>query len=187
MFRAVLDTCTLYPDLQRDFMLQLAAEYAYMPLWGTGILFELSYVLERSGLPRERVVRLIDHMYSAFPGSTVEAPKDREYQYDLRDPDDAHVAHAAIIGKADVIITDDTRAGMEACTILREAAIEIINPSEFAANTVSAHPEAGHRALLQIAGRRKAPPTTPVQLLTDLRDRYGMQEVHQILMRHLEE
>lgn len=33
------------PSLQRDFLLQLATEEAYAPVWGSGILFELDYVL----------------------------------------------------------------------------------------------------------------------------------------------
>ena len=40
-------------------------------------------------------------MERAFHGARIEAPKDREYDYGLTDPDDGHVAHAAIIGKAD--------------------------------------------------------------------------------------
>ena len=186
MFRAVLDACVLVPDLQRDFLLQLATEGSYSALWGTGILFELDYVLAELGRPEDRRAHLLGQMQAAFPGSTIEAPKSGEYHYDVKDADDAHVVHAAIVGKADAIVTDDTRSGMETSRSLSAASVEVVRPYDFAANTVIAHPEAGHRAILQLAMRRQRPPTTPVQLLDTLRSRWRMEEVYEILLPHLE-
>ncbi len=187
MYRVVLDTCALVPGRQRDFLLQLATEQAYAPLWGTGILFELDYVLARldtTSKPAEALAyraRLFEQMANAFPGATVPAPKDRAYRYSLNDPDDGHVAHAAIIGKADAIVTDDSRAGFETAPDLLEAQIQIVSPSRFAANTVAAHPDAGLRALRAMSARMTAPPLTPDQILENLREAYGMTEVAEIL------
>lgn len=85
-------------------------------------------------------------MKRAFPGSEVKAPKDRTYDYGLKDPEDGHVAHAALVGKVDAIVTDDKRAGFKTAEVLIEANIETVFPDEFIANTVAAHPQAGVRA-----------------------------------------
>lgn len=193
MYRAVLDTCALVPNLQRDFLLQLAAEGAYAPVWGSGILFELDYVL--AGLHDKRGIsdsasrrqHLFDQLRGAFPGSEVQAPKDREYSYGLNDPDDGHVAHAAIIGKADAIVTDDGRAGFSTARVLVEADIETVHPHQFAANTVSAHPHAGVRALREMSNRRINPPQTSEQILELLVTRHNMTEVAEILLPRLAE
>jgi hypothetical protein len=193
VYRAVLDTCALVPNLQRDFLLQLAAEGAYAPVWGSGILFELDYVL--AGLHDKRGISdsasrrqyLFDQLKQAFPGSEVHAPKDRDYSYGLNDPDDGHVAHAAIIGKADAIVTDDRRAGFSTARALAEADIETVHPHQFAANTVSAHPHAGVRALLEMSNRRTNPPQTPEQILDFLVTRHKMTEVAEILVPLLAE
>lgn len=193
MYRAVLDTCALVPSLQRDFLLQLATEEAYAPAWGSGILFELDYVL--AGLHDKRGIgdsasrrqHLFDRLKQAFPGSEVHAPKDRDYSYGLNDPDDGHVAYAAIIGKADAIVTDDRRAGFSTATVLVEADIETVHPHQFAANTVSAHPHAGVRALREMSNRRTNPPQTPEQILALLITRHNMTEVAEILLPLLAE
>ena len=187
VYRDVLDTCALVPSLQRDFLLQLATEEAYAPLWGSGILFELDYVLAslhaKRGISHSvgRRQHLFDQLRRAFPGSEVHAPKDREYSYGLSDPDDGHVAHAAIIGKADAIVTDDRRAGFSTARALVEADIEIVYPHQFAANTVSAHPHAALRALQEMSNRRTDPPQTPEQILELLVTRHKMTEVAEIL------
>ncbi|HIT74804.1 MAG TPA: hypothetical protein IAA98_04395 [Candidatus Avipropionibacterium avicola] len=63
MYRAVLDTCALVPSLQRDFLLQLATEDAFAPMWGTGILAELDYTLAR--LHEQRGIGDSEHRRSA--------------------------------------------------------------------------------------------------------------------------
>lgn len=187
MYRAVLDTCALVPGRQRDFLLQLATEEACAPLWGSGILFELDYVLARLDAERgrdgsdERRRHLFQQMKRAFPGAEINAPKDREYDYGLSDPDDGHVAYAAILGKANAIVTDDSRAGFETSPVLCEAGIDVVHPHEFAANTAVAHPEAGVRALVAMSRRMVTSPQSSQQILAELRDRYGMDEVAEIL------
>jgi len=186
VYRAVLDTCALVPR-QRDFLLQLAAEEAYAPLWGSGILVELDYVLARLDARRGREdsagyrKRLFEQMKRAFPGAEINSPKDRDYGYGLSDPDDGHVAHAALLGKADAIVTDDTRAGFMTSPALLDAGIEVVYPHEFAASIASAHPQAGVRALVAMSQRMTEPPKSSRELLDELQERYGMAEVAAIL------
>ena len=187
MYRAVLDTCVLLPGLQRDFLLQLAAEEAYAPLWGSGILNELDYVLAewhtRRGAVSSGEVRrhLFAQMGDAFPGAEVSAPKDGSYAYALDDLEDGHVVHAALIGKADAIVTADTRAGLQTCPDLIAAAVEVVHPANFAASTVWAHPQAGVRAIMAIAARRTNPAQKSSEILEHLADAYGMEKVADLL------
>jgi hypothetical protein len=71
--------------------------------------------------------------------------------------------------------------------LLQLAAEDVVHPHEFAANTVAAHPEAGVRALVAMSRRMTTPARTPRQILGELRGRYGMDEVAQILSPRLEE
>jgi predicted nucleic acid-binding protein len=165
VYRAVLDAGVLAPSLQRDFLLQLATEEAFAPLWGTGILTELDYTLAK--LYERRSINDSEERRHAFPGSEVNAPKDGDYDYGLNDPDDGHVAHAAVIAKADAIVTDDTRAGLENAPALVEADVETVFPNGFAANTVAAHLQAGVRAVVAMSKRRTNPAQLPSRSSTN--------------------
>jgi hypothetical protein len=80
MFTALLDTCVLWPSLQRDFLLSLAAEGIYRPVWSAAILAELQHhetdKLVRRGETKHRAaVRasfLISQMRSAFNDAEVQ-------------------------------------------------------------------------------------------------------------------
>lgn len=52
---------------------------------------------------------------------------------------------------------------------------------------VAAHPDAGLRALLAMSHRMATPPHTPEQILTELQDRYGMDEAAALLRPRLSE
>ena len=80
MFAALLDTSVLWPSLQRDFLLSLAIEGMYRPLWSSAILAELEYtetqkLIDRREQPDVAAMRarhLIDQMTAAFDDALVE-------------------------------------------------------------------------------------------------------------------
>ena len=69
----MLDTCALWPSLRRDFLLSLAVEGLYRPVWSSVILAELEYeeaakLVARGSAPDDaerRARRLIDQMRTA--------------------------------------------------------------------------------------------------------------------------
>jgi hypothetical protein len=117
MFAAVLDTSVLWPSLQRDFLLSLAIEGLYRPLWSSAILAELEYHEARKLVDRgdeadeaaRRASYLIDRMTTAFDDALVDNWEPLEGAFGLPDKDDEHVVAAAVVGGAGAIVTDNLR------------------------------------------------------------------------------
>ncbi|TDO66746.1 PIN domain-containing protein [Kribbella sp. VKM Ac-2571] len=182
MYAALLDTCVLSPSRQRDFLLSLAVENLYRPLWSSAILDELHYheiekLTEDRGFDRveaqRRAARLIEQMRSNFDDAEVQNWEPYEGTFGLPDPDDEHVVAAAVAGHAGAIVTvnlkDFPRSKIP-------HGIEILPPTEFSANTVAVSPQTALEAVVKLTQRRQNPPISVDDFLTTLRDAYGMYE-----------
>ena len=180
MFAAILDTCVLWPSLQRDFLLSMAAEGLYRPLWSEAILEEVhrheQYKLIKRGRSGEEALGLADHlllqMRSAFDDALVTGWESLEGTYGLPDVDDEHVVAAAVVGGAGAIVTDNLKHFPEH---LVPSHIQVLSGKEFACNTTDVDPERAAQAVWQMSKRRsKESPQEIVDLLVKL---YGMSNV----------
>lgn len=99
MYVALLDTCALWPSRQRDFLLSLAVENVFRPIWSDVTLEELEYheaeKLRDRGLSAlvagERAAALLDRMRRSFSGATIDT-WNAIRPVGLPDVDDEHVS-----------------------------------------------------------------------------------------------
>lgn len=188
MFAAVLDTSVLWPSLQRDFLLSLAAEGAYRPLWSEAILDELVYHEAQKLTERGRLSsgadaaahRLIDQMSQAFDDALVTDWEALEGSYHLPDPDDEHVVAAAVMGGAEVIVTDNLK---DFPVSRLPESVRAVSAGEFAYDTVRQHLTLACRAVLAICERsgRQGPRLRAAGLLAILDERYKMTATTELL------
>ncbi|HEX5401718.1 MAG TPA: PIN domain-containing protein [Pseudonocardiaceae bacterium] len=188
MFTALLDTCVLWPSLQRDFLLSLAVEGMYRPVWSSVILEELEYEEaaklisrgETEDAARGRARRLIDVMAGAFTDALVSGWEPLEGTYGLPDPNDEHVVAAAFVANAGVIVTHNVKDFP--CGKV-PGHIEVLEPHEFAFNTVALSPTRALGAVDAIVDRsgRRGGPLTVSAILDKLETRYGMERVVELL------
>jgi predicted nucleic acid-binding protein len=137
----------------------------YQPMWSRDILDELRRsVLER--LPEANIDGRIADMREAFPEAEVDG---YEPLVDglANDPKDRHVLAAAIVGKAQVIVTTNLRHfPPEAC---EPYGVEPQHPDEFLTNALHLDPERVFGALARQAAAKQRPPTS----FDELVDRLG--------------
>ena len=186
MFAALLDTSVLWPSLQRDFLLSLAVEGLYRPLWSTEILAELEYHEARNMINRgeqpaaaaARARQLIDKMTTAFDDALVENWEPHDGTFNLPDPDDEHVLAAALVGGAGALVTENRK---DFPTDKVPAPIKVLSAGEFAADTVAVSPAVALRAVQTMASRYEAPPLTTDEILGQLVQRYRMTEATELI------
>lgn len=192
MFAALLDTCVLWPSLQRDFLLSMAVEGLFRPLWSEAILEELhrheQYKLIDRGSEEESALveadRLLANMRGAFDDALVTGWEPLEGSFGLPDVDDEHVVAAAVVGSAGAIVTDNLKHFPPE---LLPGHIQVLSGRAFAANTADVDPERAARALCVMSLRRRKTEQTPRELVDLLVKRYAMHDVAEAVLPVLDE
>jgi predicted nucleic acid-binding protein len=182
VFSALLDTSVLWPSTQRDFLLSLAAESVYRPLWSEAILEELEeHEAEKlvsrgradAATAARRAARLVAEMRGAFDDASVIGWEGLEGTYGLPDPDDEHVVAAAVVGNAGAIVTANLRHFPQR---LMPTGMEVLPVQDFLCSQVALNPQAGVRAVREIAARsgQCGPSRTAVDILNHLETTYRL-------------
>jgi hypothetical protein len=120
-----------------------------------------------------RAVWLVEQMRAGFDDAEVQNWKPYVGTFGLPDPDDEHVVAAAVAGHAGAVVTANLK-DFPAARMPR--GIEVVEPSQFAANTVAVSPEAALRAVVSLTERRRKPPVSVDEFLGVLRSKYSMHE-----------
>ncbi|MCS6572887.1 PIN domain-containing protein [Corynebacterium diphtheriae] len=186
MFAAVLDTCVLWPSLQRDIILTLAAHRFFKPLWSIEILEELEFHEKRKlidhGIPSQaaelRAQRLVKKMKMHFPNSVVLGTGSLAIQEELPDPDDAHVLAAAILGNAGAIVTDNIKHFPNA---LMPSYITTKSSRDFLADAIGVDPQQAFMAICKMSDRYMNPRYDVEDIIELLEERYKAIEAAELL------
>lgn len=104
MTRIVIDACVLFPTVLREIVLGVAREGAFEPLWSERILEEW----RRAALRHDGLAIAESEIAVAkaqFPNAIIGVSEQIPDNLALPDPNDVHVLEAAIVGKADELLT----------------------------------------------------------------------------------
>ncbi|UNX55558.1 PIN domain-containing protein [Georgenia sp. TF02-10] len=157
-------------------------------MWSPAILDELVYheakkLVERGtpeGEAERSAQRLINQMSQAFDDALVTDWEPLDGTYSLPDPHDEHVVAAAVVGGAEVIVTENVKHFPAAKL---PASIHAVPARDFAYDTVRQHLTQACRAVIAICERsgRHGPKLTASGLLTLLDERYKMTATVELL------
>lgn len=157
-FTALYDACVLYPAPIRDVLMHLALTDLYRARWTPTIHEEWirAVLTNRPDLTRAQLERTRDLMNAHARDALVENYEDLIPTLTLPDPNDRHVLAAAIRGRADVIVTYNTK-DFPAQT-LAPFGIEAQHPDLFLAHLLDLAPGLVLAALKRLRNALKNPP-----------------------------
>ncbi len=132
----IYDACVLYPAPLRDLLMQLALAELFQARWTAKIHDEWMRNVQanRTDITWEKLIRVRDLMNSHVEEALVDGYEDLIPVLELPDPDDRHVLAAAIIAKADVIVTFNLKDFP--ISKLKQYGVEAVHPDEFIAELI---------------------------------------------------
>lgn len=165
-YTALLEANVLYPAPMRDVLMQLALTDVFKAKWSEDIHREWIDALMRNEPDRDRdaIERTREMLRSLrIPTAGYEAliPS-----LDLPDTDDRHVLAAAIVGRCDVIVTQNLKDFPEEA--LEPYGIETLHPDDFLGNHLALAPGLSCSALRKVRARLRNPHYTAEDYLAIL-------------------
>lgn len=178
-YSCVLDACVLHPSLLQASLLWLATERLYRPFWSDMILNEWQRSLEkRFGDGHEAIKEKRQLIESEFPDAHVDPAEAMFDCLALPDSDDRHVLAAAIVAKADAIVTTNLKHfPSEVCEPLD---IEIIHPDTFLVNALDLDQDRALKAFQKQRANMTKSGTTPAEFLQRF-EATGLVQTHERL------
>lgn len=134
----------------------------FQPLWSEDILDELRRNLLRHGVAESGVDHRIEQMIEHFPGASVTGYRSLIGAM-KNHPKDRHVVAAAVRGRAELIVTENTRDFP--ATSVTPYDIEVTDQDSFLLNQLDLDGSAVHRALSRQVSRYRRHPRTIDELL----------------------
>ena len=144
----------------RDIMMEVALAKLFQPKWTVDIHYEWIDALlrNRSHLKRGKLERTRALMEKAIPTALVTGYDHLIKALHLPDPNDRHVLAAAIVGRCDVIVTQNLKDFP--VDTLAQYQIDLQHPDEFLANHLDLLPGSFCMAVRIARVGRKNPPYT---------------------------
>lgn len=182
-FTALFDACVLYPPSIRDCLLSLAVTDLFRARWSYRIQEEWLTAVVRDNPHLEGALRRTQlDMEEAVPDANVTGYEAIEAALELSDTNDRHVLAAAIVGRADVIVTTNLRHFPP--PRLAPFGIEAQHPDEFISHVLTLVPPIALAAIKAMRARLRNPSYGPEDYLT-LLARRGLPQTVAILRENI--
>lgn len=168
-FTARLDACVLYPTPVRDLLIETANMHVYRARWSDDIHEEWvrSVLKTNAAATPEKLARTRELLDAAVPDALVTGYAHLIDSITLPDANDRHVVAAAIVGRADVIVTANLKHFPP--DALAPYKLEAQHPDEFLMHQRDLAPDRFLQCAKRIRARLVNPPRSAEEYLAGLR------------------